>query len=915
MRIHMLLLACCLLVLTVAVAVTATVTVTNSSLLTGNTNSTFWINGIAAKDDNSTVYAVINYQPGSYYYGDVVTSTDGGLTFPTVLYTVAPVSSAGTMKGICTSSDGSDIFVYDEGQYLLLYSNDSGTTFGNVSVSADPIFTSGAPLFHCDDQGNMYVVAQTNDIEMFDTNGTGSTVYTDGTFSGVFYDVATSDDGQYIVASKIGPSTWIYSDDGGSSFSEIGSHSEDMGRVDISADGSKMIVATYDASYVYISTDGSTDSSTDMYALLGTSNAQSFGVGISADGTRYAVVISDSTNARTYVLVSSDDGATWEVAVNESDSVWSMGFYSPYNAYFGNDNFYVSSDAFNPTPPVLKTIYISAPVVLPNLSANVTPDDRVIIGQTVYGMYNLTNAVDDVLQRWLVDGITQTTIGKQQTQSDSSYTTSVDECAGLRFKTLANQTSVYDIAVKGRSNAGSSVTAYFRSSSCGTPGFANEAQCSSGALVSADAGWIGAIDGEYSAIFDVAVNQSTYYYVYYCDAFSKHAVIRRKLSNVDSDVEMMLGTFADTSVDPYFVSTAVYSANNYTPVSQGVNVTYLVSSVNANLSANASVLVNTPAEAQNISLTSNPIAYTNITATYDYFDAEGDAFVSAYYQWYDDGSLIVGQNGLVLPGNQWTPGANVTFEVTLYDGWENSTPVNASVQSDVTPIISNVDCGGSTYYPNELDMPSIASILVQFDILDPLEFANFTLDANVTPLSESSCVYSALDAQNRAYNCTFQLHYYDGYGAYTVDISSNNGFASDMDSSETCTAGQLIASQRITDAVGFSDAAPGITNVKADDPIVVKNTGNVDLHMYLTAYDLIGRQYPADTLAADTFKAGQTLGTSVQLDDGVQKNLSLVFETGNGAQEDLWLWLSMSQNQRIQDYYSVTSWQLVGLAS
>ena len=121
----------------------------------------------------------------------------------------------------------------------------------------------------------------------------------------------------------------------------------------------------------------------------------------------------------------------------------------------------------------------------------------------------------------------------------------------------------------------------------------------------------------------------------------------------------------------------------------------------------------------------------------------------------------------------------------------------------------------------------------------------------------------------------------------------------------------MLASTRTNSVISSSDAAPGISDSESDNPIVIRNTGNVDFDVFLTGSDLIGRSSPAVTLSADRFKAGASLGTSVALEDGVQKDLSITVASANGAEEDVWFWLSMPSSQLLQDYYAPTAWAVV----
>jgi len=150
---------------------------------------------------------------------------------------------------------------------------------------------------------------------------------------------------------------------------------------------------------------------------------------------------------------------------------------------------------------------------------------------------------------------------------------------------------------------------------------------------------------------------------------------------------------------------------------------------------------------------------------------------------------------------------------------------------------------------------------------------------------------------------------YDAVVHFTLD-----GSTIESRSSAACTYGELLAAQRQVDTLTFSHAGPGLVNSESDDPLTIQNTGNVPINIKLTAYDLSGVQTPANKLTAASFKAGATLGTSVQLANGVQKNLSISISPAASALANINMWLSMSASAVPQDYVTSTSWILEATA-
>jgi hypothetical protein len=120
-----------------------------------------------------------------------------------------------------------------------------------------------------------------------------------------------------------------------------------------------------------------------------------------------------------------------------------------------------------------------------------------------------------------------------------------------------------------------------------------------------------------------------------------------------------------------------------------------------------------------------------------------------------------------------------------------------------------------------------------------------------------------------------------------------------------------MASQRIGDVINFPTALPGVQNASGDQPVVLKNTGNVVLNVSLTGYNLSSR-VGGHTLGANVFRAGQNLSSSTQLSHGVATSMGQV---GLQSNETINLWLTMPLNAAVAEYYAVTPWSLTGTHS
>jgi hypothetical protein len=237
-----------------------------------------------------------------------------------------------------------------------------------------------------------------------------------------------------------------------------------------------------------------------------------------------------------------------------------------------------------------------------------------------------------------------------------------------------------------------------------------------------------------------------------------------------------------------------------------------------------------------------------------------------------------------------------------------------TVSIDVDPDVNAAVCAALTY-PNEANAPIAARVPVSFDIYAPLGFTSPSVNVELTfggnVYSNESCAYTAFGLQNRTYSCNVSMNYWYAPGDYDLNITYVDlGNTTEISLSDECGYGQLLAGVRTEDAVAFPTGGPGISNAPGTPVISVLNTGNVQFVISITAYDLSGRSSPSNKLAASAFKAGASLGSSVVMAHGIEKNLSMSIAPAQGASDDVGLWLSMPVDQLVQDYYAATPWQM-----
>jgi hypothetical protein len=275
-------------------------------------------------------------------------------------------------------------------------------------------------------------------------------------------------------------------------------------------------------------------------------------------------------------------------------------------------------------------------------------------------------------------------------------------------------------------------------------------------------------------------------------------------------------------------------------------------------------------------------------------------------------------------GNTWTtPSADGYSDTCLTeDGLVCYTPYTIGSSTDYYPVaLSAPTAQGITVlscpsvFPNEDNLPSAAKFNLSFSVLNFGEFATATIDnkLKIPGLTvngdETTCSFTEHSSINRTYECNVTMNYWYDAGDYDANITFTEGVDTyNVEEVDFCTYGQLLASAKTLSAIAFSDAAPGITDSQSDSAVTVRNTGNVDFDLFLTAYDLEGRSTPSIKLPASTFKAGASLGTAVTLANSVSSDLSMTIEADNGAEDDIWFWLSMPTTQAIQDYYAPTAW-------
>jgi len=253
---------------------------------------------------------------------------------------------------------------------------------------------------------------------------------------------------------------------------------------------------------------------------------------------------------------------------------------------------------------------------------------------------------------------------------------------------------------------------------------------------------------------------------------------------------------------------------------------------------------------------------------------------------------------------------------------------NYTVLYSGIPSISGIQTI-SAQTPTEL---GVKNIVFNFNVTDADGVGNindtsasvrFERGGEVTRVN-NSCVWVADHAPNTAtYSCSVGLWYFDGSGAWTINVSARdiNGTEA-RNASTTFTYNQLTAMVMSPTALGWNTLSLTDVNVGSNnDPIVVNNTGNDDgLAIQVTAYDLQGEIVSTDYIYAGNFSVGIVsegcAGDLMSNGSGVVISGSVLGRGNNSlgqGQEDVYFCLKgLPANIAAQDYSSsgIGAWDI-----
>jgi len=218
-------------------------------------------------------------------------------------------------------------------------------------------------------------------------------------------------------------------------------------------------------------------------------------------------------------------------------------------------------------------------------------------------------------------------------------------------------------------------------------------------------------------------------------------------------------------------------------------------------------------------------------------------------------------------------------------------------------------------YPNEDNLPAPAIIPVNFSVYNAEgDFSG----SSVTVLLKNgnnefagTCTYDDVDTFNRDYECNVTMNYWYDAAYYDLNISFEKGEeTASVEGEGECRYMEWLSSSASSGTVSFSAATLGVQNIPADDPLTIRNTGNVDFELFLKAYNLKGVTNPNEILYAVRFKVGSSFGTSVEMADAVKKNLSMSMPAEENAEDDIYFWMTFPATMELQSYTTDDAWVL-----
>ena len=191
-----------------------------------------------------------------------------------------------------------------------------------------------------------------------------------------------------------------------------------------------------------------------------------------------------------------------------------------------------------------------------------------------------------------------------------------------------------------------------------------------------------------------------------------------------------------------------------------------------------------------------------------------------------------------------------------------TTDVSATV-SNVAPTITAVE-SVAAQDPTE---DSTTTVSIKFtaddqngvsDLDDSSASVTLSKSGETSRSSTSTCSVTDISSTSANYTCSVDMWYFDGAGTWTINVSVQDSSAVvAYNDSTTFTYNTLKAIKVGPSSISFGSVSIGQTDIGAtDDPIIINNTGNVDIAVNttsVTAYNLHGTTTTTEYIGADQF--------------------------------------------------------------
>ncbi len=145
------------------------------------------------------------------------------------------------------------------------------------------------------------------------------------------------------------------------------------------------------------------------------------------------------------------------------------------------------------------------------------------------------------------------------------------------------------------------------------------------------------------------------------------------------------------------------------------------------------------------------------------------------------------------------------------------------------------------------------------DLNDTSVNASFTRSGETTRSNSTCVLIGDLDANSANYSCTITMWYFDGNGAWNINVSGTDlgNQTRVFNTTEEFTYNELKAMVVSPKSLTWPGVSIGATNQTSDnDPTTVNNTGNFDGTIDVTGINLLGETTASEFIPVANFSIG-----------------------------------------------------------